>query len=89
MLIRIRKEAAREDFENRNSGRFKRIFPPDDKFRREKYAKLLADAYGVFLSGRGNALQQEIERMYNNKLRVSDMTLFSELQCMLIAMHNT
>ena len=70
LLIRIRKDAAREDFENRNSGSFKRIFPPDDKFRREKYATLVADAFNVFLSGRATSLQQEINRAYNNKYRV-------------------
>ena len=70
MLMRLRKDTAREDFENRNSGRFKRIFPPDDKFRREKYANLMADAFGVFLSGRANTLQQEIHRTYNNRLKV-------------------
>lgn len=70
MLTRIRKDATREDFENRNCGRFKRIFPPEDKFRREKYANLMADAFGVFLSGRANTLQQEIHRTYNNRLKV-------------------
>ena len=73
MLIRLRKEATREDFENRNSGRFKRIFPPEDKFRREKYAALLADAYSIFLSGRGGSLQEEIKRTYTGALRVSQL----------------
>lgn len=71
MLVRIRKDASREDFENRHCGDFTRIFPPDDKFRREKYTKLMAEAFNTFLSGRANSLQQELDRTYNKKLRVS------------------
>ena len=32
-------------------GNFRRIFPPEDKTRREKYNGLLADAFKLFLSG--------------------------------------
>ena len=71
MLMRIRRDAAREDFENRNIGRFRRIFPPDDKFLREKYAGMLADAFSVFLSGRTTSLQKEIQRTYTGQLKVS------------------
>ena len=72
MLLRMRKDAIREEFENRHCGHFKRIFPPQDKFRQERYTKLLSDAYGLFLSGRASSLQQEIKRTYNNLLRVSE-----------------
>ena len=71
MLLRIRRDAAREDFENRNSGRFRRIFPPDDKFLREKYAGMLADAFNVFLSGRTTAQQREINKTHTGQLKVS------------------
>lgn len=33
-------------------GNFRRIFPPEDKTRMEKYNGLLADAYKLFLSGK-------------------------------------
>lgn len=76
LLNRIRKDASREDFENRNSGRFRRIFPPDDKYSQEKYATLLSDAFNTFLSGRATSLQKEIARTYNNKLRVRCSRVF-------------
>ena len=76
MLMRIRREAAREDFENRNSGRFRRIFPPDDKFLREKYAGMLQDAFSVFLSGRTTSLQKEVHRTYRGQLKVGFLFLF-------------
>ena len=47
LLAKIRRDAAREDFENRNCGRFRRIFPPDDKFKLEKYINLLVDSLQV------------------------------------------
>ena len=71
MLTRMRKDAAREDYESRNCGRWRRIFPPDDKFKAEKYANLLSHAFNTFLSGRASQLQKEISRTYTNKLRVS------------------
>ena len=70
MLVRIRKDATREEFEHRYSGGFTRIFPVDDKVRRENYAKLLADAFSTFLSSRAGSLQQEVDRVYKNKYRV-------------------
>lgn len=33
-------------------GNFRRIFPPEDKTRMEKYNGLLADAFKLFLSGK-------------------------------------
>jgi tubulin polyglutamylase TTLL7 len=70
--MKVRRGAAREEHENRNSGRYQRIFPPDDKFKQEKYSALLNDAFSIFLSGRSGSLQKEIQMTYNQKLRVSD-----------------
>ena len=70
VLTRIRREAAREEYENKHCNRFKRIFPPEDKFRREKYAHLLNESFKTFLSGRSSSLQKEIEEQYSQKLRV-------------------
>ena len=55
LLAKIRRDAAREDFENRNCGRFRRIFPPDDKFKLEKYINLLVDSLQVRSKRRGIA----------------------------------
>lgn len=74
MLLRVRKDAAREDFENRNCGHFTRIFPPEDKYRREKYTFLLSEAFGIFMSGRASGLQAEMQKIYNNDLRVFRLT---------------
>ena len=80
MLTRIRKDSAREDYENRNCGRFKRIFPSEDRFRREHYAGLMSEVFGAFISGRTNTLQQEVKRVYTNQLRVSiELKLFVKI----------
>ncbi|KAK6178634.1 hypothetical protein SNE40_011164 [Patella caerulea] len=73
-LNRVRKATAREDYENRNLGRFRRIFPSDDKIRQEKYCNLLMTAFSVILSGRGAAMQKEILQTYNNRLQEEDIT---------------
>lgn len=73
LLVRVRRDASREDFENRNCGRFQRIFPPEDKFRQEKYAGLMSAAFSLFLSSRSGTLQREIELTYNNKLQEVDI----------------
>ncbi|XP_033737297.1 tubulin polyglutamylase TTLL7-like isoform X4 [Pecten maximus] len=72
-LARIRKVSAREDYENRNRGRFRRIFPPDDKIRHERYVQLLSSTFGIFMSGKAPAMQKEIQRVYNNKLKEVDV----------------
>lgn len=58
-LTHLRREAAREEFENINMGNFRRIYPPDDQRRKEKCSGLLADAFKLFLSGRATSLQKE------------------------------
>ncbi|XP_064626270.1 tubulin polyglutamylase TTLL7-like isoform X2 [Lineus longissimus] len=73
LLMKVRRGAAREEYENRNSGRYQRIFPPDDKFKQEKYSTLLNDAFSIFLSGRSGSLQKEIATTYNQKLREVDI----------------
>jgi len=72
LLAKIRRDAAREDFENRNCGRFRRIFPPDDKFKLEKYINLLVDSLQVFMSGRASSMQREIQWTYKH-LREEDI----------------
>lgn len=71
LLARVRKATAREDFENRNAGRYKRIFPSDDKAKQQKYISLMSSVFGIFMSGRAPAMQKEIQKVYNNQLRVS------------------
>ncbi|KAL8590371.1 hypothetical protein ACOMHN_011585 [Nucella lapillus] len=73
LLTKIRKASTREDYENRNCGRFRRIFPCDDRARHAKYCSMLSTSFGLFLSGRGASLQKEIEVNYNNKLREDDV----------------
>ncbi|XP_076440096.1 tubulin polyglutamylase TTLL7-like isoform X3 [Babylonia areolata] len=73
LLTKIRKASTREDYENRNCGRFRRIFPCDDRARHAKYCTMLGTSFGLFLSGRGATLQKEIEVNYNNKLREDDV----------------
>ncbi|CAH1775587.1 unnamed protein product [Owenia fusiformis] len=73
LLGRLRKESVREDFENRACGCFHRIFPSDDRLKREKMAKLVEDAFTVFLASRGTNMQGELRRTYNNKLREEDV----------------
>ena len=70
MLARIKKQVMREDYENRNMGRYRRIFPTDDKARQEKYIRLMSSIFNVFMSGRAPAMQKEIQRIYKNPLKV-------------------
>ncbi|GFN85470.1 tubulin polyglutamylase ttll7 [Plakobranchus ocellatus] len=69
LLARVRKMALREDFEIRNCGRFKRIFPSDDRTRQDRYCKIMSSAFSVFLAGRGTSMQREIQVNYNNKYK--------------------
>ena len=78
MLARVRKATAREDFENRNAGRYRRIFPADDKAKQQKYITLMSSIFGIFMSGRAPAMQKEIQKVYNNQLRVN-VSLMSSL----------
>ncbi|XP_070195525.1 tubulin polyglutamylase TTLL7-like isoform X3 [Littorina saxatilis] len=73
LLTKIRKASSGEDFENRNCGRFRRIFPCDDRARHAKYCTMLASSFSLFLSGRGATMKKEIEVNYNNKLREDDV----------------
>ncbi|XP_052777435.1 tubulin polyglutamylase TTLL7-like isoform X2 [Mya arenaria] len=73
LLQRVKKAGTREDYENRNRGRFIRIFPTDDKARQDSYVKLLEAAYTTFMSGRAPSMHKEIQLMYNNKLKESDI----------------
>ena len=70
LLARVRKAGWREEFENRNKGRFIRIFPTDDRIRQERYIQLLSTAYTTFMSGRAPSMHKEIQLIYNNKLKV-------------------
>lgn len=72
-LARIKKQVMREDYENRNMGRFRRIFPTEDKARQEKYIRLMSSIFNVFMSGRAPAMQKEIQRIYKNPLKEEDV----------------
>lgn len=71
MLARVKKAYSREEYENRNRGRFIRIFPSDDKTKQERYIHLLEAAYSTFMSGRATSMHKEIQLIYNNKLKVN------------------
>ncbi|XP_045158569.1 tubulin polyglutamylase TTLL7-like [Mercenaria mercenaria] len=73
LLSRVKKAGSREEYENRNRGRFIRIFPSDDKVRQGKYIHLLEAAYSTFMSGRATSMHKEIQLIYNNKLKESDI----------------
>lgn len=73
MLARIKKQVMREDYENRNMGRFRKIFPTEDKARQEKYIRLMSSIFNVFMSGRAPAMQKEIQRIYKNPLKEEDV----------------
>ena len=66
----MRKAGFREEYENRNKGRFIRIFPTDDKIRQDRYIQLLQMAYTTFMAGRAPSMHKEIQITYNNKLKV-------------------
>ncbi|OAF66702.1 Tubulin polyglutamylase TTLL11 [Intoshia linei] len=73
LLIRIRKDAERDEWELENSGRFTRIFPPNDRFKKEKYTNLIIQVFKIFFHGRSKGLQNEIERIYSNSLSEEDL----------------
>ena len=72
LLAKVKKENARTDYENRNCGRYRRIFPPPERHRQERYAKLLYTAFNSLVIGAGanGAIAREIERQYMRKYRV-------------------
>lgn len=72
MLAKIRRENAKIEYEDRNCGRFRRIFPPQDKFLQEKYAKLLYSAFNnlVIGAGKNGSIAKEIEIQYLRKYKV-------------------
>ncbi|XP_071953872.1 tubulin polyglutamylase TTLL7-like [Antedon mediterranea] len=72
-LISIRRDNAREDFENCNMGRYQRIFPPPDKSSQDRYRKLISDAFNIFLAGRAASLQKEIAKLLNGSLREDEI----------------
>ncbi|KAH3693719.1 hypothetical protein DPMN_081159 [Dreissena polymorpha] len=73
LLQRVKKAGVREEYENRNRGRFIRIFPTDDKARQERYIHLLETAFTTFMAGRAPSMHKEIQLSYNNKLKESDI----------------
>lgn len=77
LLARVRKENARTEYEDRNCGRFLRIFPPTERFQQEKYAKLMYSAFSnlVIGAGKNGAIAKEIERQYIKKYRVTSNVL--------------
>jgi len=77
LLERIQRDEEREEHENRNTGRYRRIFPPVDRLTRIRYANLLASAYRIFLSGRQTqSLDLEIQRLYSSDLKVQYLYYF-------------
>ena len=76
MLTRVKRAGTREEYENRNRGRFIRIFPSDDRAKQERYISLLEKAYTTFMSARATSMHKEIQLIYNNKLRVRETVTF-------------
>lgn len=76
LLTRIRKQSAREDYENRNRGKFRRIFPCDDRIQQESYVKLLSSVFGIF---NAHSMQKDVNKVYNNRLRVILLVIVGEM----------
>ncbi|XP_071508223.1 tubulin polyglutamylase TTLL7-like [Diadema antillarum] len=72
-LAQVRRENAREDYENRNMGRFRRIYPPQDRFLKEKYDQLIAEAFEVFLSGRAATLQRDACHLMSGQVQEDEL----------------
>jgi hypothetical protein len=71
-LARLHHCAELEEFENRHCGKFRRIFPPDDKFKRDEYLKLILESFEIVMPGRAQNLQQEFNKFYCSNLQVCD-----------------
>uniref|UniRef100_H2Y307 Tubulin polyglutamylase TTLL7-like n=2 Tax=Ciona intestinalis TaxID=7719 RepID=H2Y307_CIOIN len=56
----VRKEAAREEYEDANLGGYARIFPCHDRTQRERYTSLLSDAFQLFLQSKSAPFQKNI-----------------------------
>ncbi|BFZ00035.1 hypothetical protein BsWGS_03074 [Bradybaena similaris] len=69
LLNRVRKLASKEEFERRNCGRFRRIFPSDIHEKQDHYCRIMNEAFSVFLTGRGASMQREIQANYGNKYK--------------------
>lgn len=88
-LAQVRKENAKEDYENRNIGHFQRIFPPVDKAKKELYERLLSDAFQLLLSGSGKASswKKDVAGLFPSKLQENTILDMLE-QCDLEAEDN-
>lgn len=71
-LARLHHYAELEEFENRHCRKFRRIFPPDDKFKRDEYLKLISESFEIVMPGRAQNLQQEFNKFYCSNLQVCD-----------------
>ncbi|XP_028413056.1 tubulin polyglutamylase TTLL7-like [Dendronephthya gigantea] len=58
-LFRIRTDAAKEDYEFRNSGHYRRIYPPRDKEKLQSYLNLLDGALKLFSTGKTSTVNQK------------------------------
>ena len=87
-MARIRKENAKTDFEDRNCGRFRRIFPPQDRYQQERYAKLLLSAFNSLVVGKNASMAREIERQYLKKYRVSQICLDLKFDTIRLKIHD-
>ena len=63
-LFRIRADGAREDYENRHCGAYRRVFPPADIFSRERFGKLLITCVSSLLPTRSASLLKELQTTY-------------------------
>ncbi|CAG5115127.1 unnamed protein product [Candidula unifasciata] len=73
LLYKVRKIASKEEFERRNCGRFRRIFPSDNHEKQDHYCKIMNEAFSVFLAGRGASMQKEIQVNYGNKYKEDEI----------------
>ena len=81
-LAALRKEAARQEYEAKNLGKFRRIFPIDDRSMLEHYIKLLSKAFETLLAGRANQLQKEVISNYQNPFQESDLLdMIEQCEC--------
>ena len=81
-LAALRKEAARQEYESKNLGKFRRIFPMDDRSLLEHYVKVLSKAFDVLLAGRANQIEKEVISNYQNPFQESDLLdMIEQCEC--------
>ncbi|XP_075244954.1 tubulin polyglutamylase TTLL7-like [Convolutriloba macropyga] len=81
-LAALRRESIRQEYESKNLGKFRKIFPIDDRVQLEQYITILSKGFDVLLAGRGGQLQKEIISNYKNPYHEADLLdLIEQCEC--------